>query len=67
MMGYDNDQQDTLLNKRLAERRARKAKLGEQQREMKTRHQEEMALETEIAKTAAENEHKRVRDRQALE
>ena len=56
-----------MLNKRLAERRARRAKLGEQQREMKTRHQEEMALETEIAKTAAENEHKRVRDRQALE
>jgi hypothetical protein len=34
---------------------------------MRTRHQEEMSLETEIAKTAAENEQKRIRDREALE
>ena len=67
MLGQDSNDQDSLLQKRLAERRLKRAKAAEQQREMRSRHQEEMSLETEIAKTAAENEHKRARDRQALE
>ena len=34
---------------------------------MRSRHHQELNFETEVAKTAAENEHKRVRDREALE
>jgi hypothetical protein len=67
LMQSEAADQDSMLQRRLAERRKRKGELAEQQRQMKQRQMQEITFETLVQKDAAQIEHKRVKDREALE
>lgn len=67
LMESESADQDSQLQRRLAERRKKKGDLAEHQRQMKQRQLQEIAFETLVQKDAAEIEHKRVKYRESLE